>query len=250
MKGKITFIQILLFCVCIVCVYLYIDEHRDKSNDKTRIEAIQTEVTPTPQNDDTESDSEQYRINRVKDLYTRNNDTVGWVRIKDTAIDYPVLQNTQSNAYYLHRDFDRQHSSSGIPFMDYQCKSDATSDNTIIYGHNMRNGTMFHDLLKYADNAFYESHKIITFDTSSSVGEYEIFSVMRTKVGSKNEFKYYDFVEAKSPGEFDVFIRTCKENSIHASDITPQYGDKILSLSTCSYNTDNERFVVFAKKIK
>ena len=99
MKGKITFIQILLFCVCIVCVYLYIDEHRDKSNDKTRIEAIQTEVTPTPQNDDTESDSEQYRINRVKDLYTRNNDTVGWVGIKDTAIDYPVLQSTQSNAY-------------------------------------------------------------------------------------------------------------------------------------------------------
>lgn len=252
MKGKITLIQILLIFVLVICLYLVVDGLIKKERDKAGFEDIKNEIatiSPVTSDEPLTEDIKQQRLNVYKDLYERNNDTVGWIRISDTQIDYPVLHNTQSNAYYLHRNFDREYSSSGIPFLDYQCSGDGTSDNTIIYAHNMRNGTMFHDLLKYAEKSFYDSHKIIEFDTLTDIGVYEVFAVTRTKVGSKNEFKYYDFIDAKSPAEFDNFVSACIGKSLYKTGIIPQYGDKLLTLSTCSYNTDNERFVVFARKI-
>ncbi len=248
MKGKISFIQILLIFVLGICAVTVYDNISDKETEKKEIDTIIAEsVTPVPETDkvtDTET-----RISRIKEMHAINSDTVGWINIDGTAIDYPVLYNSRSNAYYLHRDINKNYSSSGIPFLDYQCKPDGSSDNTIIYAHNMRNGTMFHDLLNYANVDFYSTHKTVRFDTLSGIGEYEIFSVLRTKVGGKNEFRYYDFTDAKTPAQFDEFIAMCLKQSVHKSDIIPQYGDKILTLSTCSYNTDNERFVVFAKKI-
>lgn len=255
MKGKIALIQILLFCVLTICIYLVVDTSFKKKEETAGFEDIKKElemVTPAPESQDTVQTAEEIKQQRLavyQDLYTRNNDMVGWVRVKDTQIDYPVLHNTQSNAYYLHRDFYREYSSSGTPFLDYQCNGDGTSDNTIIYAHNMRNGTMFHDLLKYADKSFYDNHNTVEFDTLTDLGTYEVFAVIRTKVGSKNEFKYYDFVNAKTPAEFDNFVSKCISLSLHKTGIIPQYGDKLLTLSTCSYNTDNERFVVFARKI-
>ena len=211
-----------------------------------------TETAPPTENkeDSTVADEEDRnaRISKYKEVYAQNNDMVGWITVNDTRIDYPVMHNKQSNAYYLHRNIAKEYSSSGIPFMDYQCRGDATDDNTIIYAHNMRNGSMFHDLLKYSDKSFYDTHKTIRFDTLTNFGEYEIFAVIRTKVGSKNEFKYYDFINAKTPAEFDKFISKCISLSLYKTDIIPKHGEKILTLSTCSYNTDNERFVVFAKK--
>ncbi len=250
MKGKITLIQVLLIFVVIICGVTIAGDIMDKYGEKKKLETVKQELaTPAPtQSNMTEEEIRAQRIGRVKDLYTRNNDTVGWVEIEGTAVNYPVLHNTQSNAYYLHRDVNRQYSSSGIPFLDYQCKGDGTSDNTIIYAHNMRNGTMFHDLLNYADEAFYNEHKTIMFDTATDIGEYEIFSVLRTKVGAKDEFSYYDFIDAKTPAEFDIFVAECIKRTLYKTDIIPQYGDKLLTLSTCSYNADNERFVVFAKK--
>lgn len=248
MKGKIAFIQILLIFVLIICSVLVYNNHSNRNDEKENIDSVIGESnTPLPLTDETSD--KQKRIERIKEMHEINDDTVGWVHIDDTAIDYPVLHNKQSNAYYLHRDINKNYSSSGIPFLDYQCKADGSSDNTIIYAHNMRNGTMFHDLLNYSNNDFYISHKIIEFDTLKDTGKYEIFAVLRTKVGSKNEFRYYDFTDADKPAEFDEFIAECLNLSIHKSNIIPQYGDKIITLSTCSYNTDNERFVVFAKKI-
>ena len=247
MKGKITLIQILLvFVLCICGVTLY-DDIIDKRHDEQEFEDLKIEQTAKPSDEELTED-ENARLERYRQLHAQNNDFVGWIKIPDTNIDYPVVQNKQSNAYYLHRDFEREYSSSGIPFMDYQCKSDATGDNTIIYAHNMRNGTMFHDLLKYADTDFFDAHKMVEFDSTQGSLKYEVFAVIRTKVGSKNEFKYYNFINAKTPSEFDKFISECIKRSIYNTGIIPQLGEKILTLSTCSYNTDNERFVVFARK--
>ena len=249
MKGKITLIQILLIFVFIICITLVWGKLSDRNNDKNNMGAVKESVTTQNPDDITENDTKKARLNKYKALYEQNNDTVGWIRIADTNIDYPVVQSVQSNAYYLHRDFNREYSSSGIPFMDYQCSIDPQSDNTIIYAHNMRNGTMFHDLLKYKEREFYEFHKIIEFDTLKDVGKYEIFAVFHTKVGGKNEFDYYNFVNADTDADFDEFIVQCIKQSLYKTDIIPVRGDKILTLSTCSYNTDNERFVVFARKI-
>lgn len=247
MRGKITLIQILLVFVLVICAGTVVENVRDRHQDEKEIsEVVEQHATLSPKPDQA---TDQERIAKIKAVYEQNNDTVGWVKIQDTSIDYPVLHNTQSNAYYLHRGIDREYSSSGIPFLDYQCKPDASNDNTIIYAHNMRNGTMFHDLLNYKDKSFYDTHKIIMYDTLQGTGEYEIFAVLRTSVGSKNEFKYYGFIDAKTPKEFDEFVATCIKQSLYKTDIIPVYGDKLITLSTCSYNTNNERFVVFGRKL-
>ena len=108
---------------------------------------------------------------------------------------------------------------------------------------------MFHDLLNYSDEKYYSDHKIINFDTLYEQGRYEVFSVIVTKVGSADEFKYYEFVDFKDKDEFNKFISECKRRTLINTGIEPLYEDRILTLSTCSYNTDNERFVVFARKI-
>ena len=146
-KGKITLIQILLVFVIVICLVTYIGERSEKNKDIKKSEELKTEeIVDSGISDDSNADIKPDNVAKVNELKERNDDTVGWIKINDTAIDYPVLHNTQSNAYYLHRNIDKEYSSSGIPFLDYQCKADLSDDNTIIYGHNMRNGTMFHDL--------------------------------------------------------------------------------------------------------
>ena len=252
MKGKITLIQILLIFVLVICgTNMYKDRAENKKEEdefEDIAQSVEVVVTRAPTSTAIPDEKEE-RLKKYSELYKKNKETIGWIRIKGTKIDYPVMHNVQSNAYYLHRNFNREYSSSGIPFLDYQCKGDATSDNSIIYAHNMRNGTMFHDLLNYKDASFYASHAMIEFDTLTELGRYEIFAVLRTKVGGENEFKYYDFIDAHNPADFDSFIAECLNRSLYKTQIIPRYGDKILTLSTCSYNTDNERFVVFARKI-
>ena len=250
-KGKITLIQILLICTFLICSFMIYRSCSEKYSENDKLSDIAETAIPQQSEDDgteTEENNRTALINKYKEVYAQNNDMVGWITVKDTRIDYPVMHNKQSNAYYLHRNIAKEYSSSGIPFMDYQCRGDATDENTIIYAHNMRNGSMFHDLLKYSDKSFYDTHKTIRFDTLTNFGEYEIFAVLRTKVGSKGEFRYYDFINAKTPAEFDKFISKCISLSLYKTETIPGYGEKILTLSTCSYNTDNERFVVFARK--
>ena len=250
-KGKITLIQIVLICTFLICSFMIYRSCSEKYSENDKLSDIAETAIPQQSEDDgteTEENNRTALINKYKEVYAQNNDMVGWITVKDTRIDYPVMHNKQSNAYYLHRNIAKEYSSSGIPFMDYQCRGDATDDNTIIYAHNMRNGSMFHDLLKYSDKSFYDTHKTIRFDTLTNFGEYEIFAVLRTKVGSKGEFRYYDFINAMTPAEFDKFISKCISLSLYKPETIPGYGEKILTLSTCSYNTDNERFVVFARK--
>lgn len=203
------------------------------------------EAPPTP-----EPRAENGMIARYYDLYEKNNDMIGWIKVYDTVIDYPVVHNSESNSYYLHKNFEKKYSAAGIPFLDCQCRRDADCDNMIIYGHNMRNGTMFHQLLSYADESFSKTHKYISFDTMYNKCYYKIFAVFRTNVGGKNEFKYEQFVDAKSAAEYNAYIDECKKRSIYKTDERPSYGEKLLTLSTCSYSSKNERFVVVARLVE
>ena len=189
-------------------------------------------------------------LTRYHALYEQNNDMAGWIRIDGTVIDYPVLYNSEGNAFYLHRNFKKENSDAGIPFLDYQCDRAGNSDNMIVYGHNMRNGTMFHDLLKYANEGFYKEHRYVRFDTVYNRCVYEVFSAFRVKVGSKDEFRYYDFINSTTAGEYDSFVSSCKAHGLYDTGITPSYREKLLTLSTCSYNSGNERFVIVARLVE
>lgn len=261
MKKKITLIQILFLCIFIGSGIYLAKFHYDKVQTEKEMSSLREVVkesgreTAQPEiveiDDDREEEvperAENGMLAKYHTLYQQNNDMVGWIKIAGTAIDYPVVYNNNNNVYYLHRNFNKKKSAGGVPFMDYQCNLSDWSDNIIIYAHNMKNGTMFHDLLKYSSMAFWENHKEILFDTLYFKCKYEIFAVFRTSVGASDEFKYYEFINAESPREFDEFIAQCKANSLYDTKITPQYGETLLTLSTCSYNANNERFAVVAR---
>ncbi len=250
MKGKIALIQVLLIFTVVMVLINVFEDSGEKSKSKNEFVDLkeQVEILETESEVEEPSYTADGMLAKYMPLYQRNNDFSGWIEIEGTKIDYPVMHNTQSNAYYLHRNFNREDSNAGIPFLDFQCTLNPQSDNMIVYSHNMKNGEMFHDLLNYKDVNYYKEHNIIRYDTLYEMGEYEVFAVLRTRVGGANEFKYYEYINFKDETEFNSFINMAIERSLYSTGITPLPGDKLLTLSTCSYNADNERFVVFCKK--
>ncbi len=184
-------------------------------------------------------------------LYKYNNDFIGWIKIEDTDIDYPVMQSMYEEEYYIYRDYDKQSSSAGTLFID--TSSDVrSSDNVLIYGHNMHTGKMFHDLLEYEDEEFYKEHKTFTFNTIYGDGTYEVIAAFRTQIYpvEYTGFKYYQFFDAATEEEFMSYVKNCNSMTPYTIETDVEYGDKLLTLSTCAYHTTNGRFVVVAKKIE
>lgn len=187
---------------------------------------------------------------RFAALYARNSDFAGWLSIAGTAIDYPVMLTPDEPEYYLRRDFDKKKSVSGTPFIGAGCT--LAGNNIIIYGHHMKNGTMFADLPQYADESFYAEHRRISFDTMEEAAEYEILADFYEKVHYQDEtgvFRYYDYGGTLTETAFDEYIAQVQSAAIYDTGVTASYGDQLLTLSTCSYHTDNGRFVVVAKKL-
>lgn len=211
-----------------------------------------SEVTDTG-NEEVSAETDQYAPNGMLqgyyDAYQKNNDMVGWLKISETKINYPVMHKSGDNEYYLHRNFEKEYQYSGLPFLDGDCDIDLPSDNLIIYAHNMRDGSMFADLLDYEDKDFFTGHSTVVFDTNYKRGTYAIFAVFSTKVGSSDEFRYYEKTMFENKNDFESYINEAISNSFYNTGVKPVYGDQILTLSTCSYNRSNERTVVMAKKI-
>lgn len=181
-------------------------------------------------------------------LKERNGDFIGWISIEGTRIDYPVVYRPEEEEYYLRRDFDGNYSYYGTPYLAENCEI-GVSDNLILYGHHMNNGSMFSDLRKYTEQEFYESHKWIQFDTMEEFGTYEILSIFTT-TADENGFAYHLFTKAETEAEFDAFLEQCKRRSYYETGVTAVYGDQLLTLSTCEYSRANGRLVVVAKKIQ
>lgn len=193
-----------------------------------------------------ESENKKENENLQK-IYELNNDFVGWLKIENTNISYPVMQTDNNRKdYYLRRNFYKQNSQLGTPYIAEYCNI-FTSDNVIIYGHNIRNNKMFGELENYKSKAFYSNHKIINFNTKYENAKYEIISVFKTVTNT--DFKYYKFCNANSKQDFDIFIKKCKELSFYEIEKTAEYGDKLMTLSTCEYSNANGRLVIIAKKI-
>lgn len=189
---------------------------------------------------------------KYEELYSKNKDLVGWVKITGTPIDYPVVQKPGDEDYYLTHGFDGEKNINGLPVLDAACDFLKPGTNLIIHGHNMKNGQMFASLHKYKGEKFYREHSVINFDTLYGQGEYEIIAVFLSRVYKKNEnvFKFYQFTEARNKEEFDKYINNIKELSLYDTGVTAEYGDELITLSTCSYHTENGRIAVVAKKIK
>lgn len=197
---------------------------------------------------DTEAALEQSAYETYKDVFAANSDFVGWISIDGTNINYPVMQTPGSPDFYLKRGFDKNYSDYGVPYVQENCLI-GQSDNCVIYGHHMKDGSMFADLCKYESESFYREHPIIRFDTLAGFGEYEIVCVFKTAVYTEDGFKYYHFVDAENEEAFQAFIRSCQALALYDTGVSAEYGDKLITLSTCEYSRTNGRMVVVAKRV-
>lgn len=182
-------------------------------------------------------------------LHAINKDMVGWIEIPGTEINYPVVQSPYSPNFYLRKNFYKEKATCGTIYVREACDVFAPSDNLTIYGHNMRNGTMFADLHLYEDKDFWENNKYIYFDTLYEYHTYEIFAVFISTADLDVGFKYHIFDDAANQQEYDEFVAKCKELSLYDTGITPQLGEKLITLSTCDKSIDDGRFVVVARRV-
>lgn len=181
-------------------------------------------------------------------VHEKNPDCVAWLSIEGTVIDYPVMYRPGQKNYYLHRDFNGKHASAGALFIAENCDPD-DGDNVIIYGHHMNSGKMFAALNKYKKQSFYEEHRRIVYETLHGAQTYEIMFAFTTPVYTGHDFEYYAFSKANSVEEYDAYISACRERTLYDTGVTAQYGDKLLTLSTCEYSQKNGRMVVVARRI-
>ena len=183
------------------------------------------------------------------ELATVNPDFVGWIKINNTNIDYPVMHTPSNEEYYLHRGFGKEYSSSGTPFLSADNTLEANNEHIVMYGHNMRNGTMFSDLLLYKKQAFWEENPYIYFDTLSGENSYEIFAVFEMDVEVGNgHFPFYEHTSFETEEKFDAFLSKATDLSLYDTGIVPTYGETILSLVTCDEYSGSDRMVVMGVK--
>lgn len=222
-----------------------------KNTALTTPETPETPETPVIHYDDDTADTLPDILPEYQTLYSLNKRLIGWVKIDDTYIDYPVLQ-TVNNDYYLNHNFDQEEDKNGSIFLDKDCSIYPRSTNLILYGHHMRSGRMFGQLNKYSSEKFYKEHKYIQFDTIYEKGTYEVMYVFRSKIYEESEivFKYYQFTDAVSETEFESNMKQMADMSLYDTGVNAGYGDELLTLSTCDYYTSDGRFVVVAKKIR
>lgn len=190
-------------------------------------------------------------LEKYKNTHNQNNDLIGWIKINDTNIDYPVVQG-EDNSYYLTHNFKGKSDPNGCIFVDFNCNVYPRSKNIILYGHHMKSGRMFANLEKYDSYDFYQKHKTFLFDTIYEEALYEVVFVFRDYVHTSDDtsFKYYEFVDVTSETEFDSYMSELKNKSLYDTNVDVNFNDELLTLSTCDYVQANGRFVVMAKKIK
>jgi sortase B len=188
----------------------------------------------------------------MTELYSQNSDFVGILEVVDTDINYPVMHTPNDPEYYLRRDFYGETSTAGTLFVDYRCDIVNPTTNTIIYGHNMRSGTMFGGLKRYLDYDYYQSHKTIIFKTLYEEQEYEVVGVGLSAVGYDDDdsYKYYNFIDAVTGSELQEFLDNIQSLSVYDETIDISSTDKILTLSTCNSYTEDGRMFVVAKRVK
>ena len=257
MNKKYIIILSLLIVILAISSFFIIKEFVENKKETEIYEDLQeivieenTDIDTT--NVDTEiekSEGESSNKYNLENIAKINSDVVGWIKIENTNIDYPVMQNGD---YYLHRNIYKNYSSHGTPYLAEYCNIQY-SDNLIIYGHHMNDNSMFAQLDDYKKHSFYENHKYIKFysyyNGITIEKTYEVAIAFKTVVYSDKGFKYYNYTNFSDVQELNDFIENCRKLEFYNTGIDINYGDKLITLSTCEYSQKNGRIVVVSKQI-
>ncbi len=229
------FLAIFIFSTYKVVNYLWEAYQNKKMNSKLIDEAITTI-------DSQEGEEQEEIIDETippisvdfNILKQKNNDIVGWIYSKDTPINNPILQS-KDNSYYLRRLMTKEYNTAGSLFMDFRNNSNMQDNNTIIYGHNMKNGTMFGTIQKYRNQEYYDKHKNMYYFTPEKNYIVRIFTGFTTSI----DLELYNL-----PTLNQTKIDNLVKKSNFKTDITVTENDKLLTLSTCAYDYESARYVV------
>ena len=243
-------VRMILLLILVVCaIYYCVNITKIKNIQKENKNLLNVEINKSELKEGKNRVTE--RMLQVQELSEQYPELKAWIEIKDTVINYPVMQRND-NSFYVNHNYKKEYSKWGSLFLDKDFDWSIPSSNLLIYGHNFSDGLMFADLLKYRDEEFYNNHKTIRFTTEEEDVEYDILAVFNSRVYYKSEqnvFRYYFFVDAETEEEFDEYVNNAKKASIYKNDIQAEYGDQLLTLSTCDYSQEDGRFVVVARKI-
>lgn len=184
----------------------------------------------------------------LKCILKKNHDFVGWLTIEDTKISYPVVQNRKNNNFYLTHDFYKRKERHGVPFLDKNCDADNGQSSLLIYGHHMKDGTMFAELMNYIKKGYYDKHKIITFTTLKRRSYYEVCSVCL--VNAQKDKELFQWLSSEHTNdEFATYKKRIMDMQLYSCE--EELGDQqLLTLVTCEYSKKNNRLLVVAKKVK
>lgn len=252
-------ILMLLIVVLAISSYFFIKELVKNKKETDIFDDLQ-EIVENPENTTNENqftdilENEEGNLSsentyNLENIAKINSDIIGWIKIDGTNIDYPIMQNGD---YYLHKDIYKNYSSHGTPYLAPFCNL-KKSDNLIIYGHHMKDNTMFSQLEKYKNYNFYLNHKYIKFFTIENgrtiENTYEVMIAFKTIAYSDEGFRYYSYTDFQNYEDYEEFVENCRNLEFYYTGVVGTHQDKYITLSTCEYSQKNGRMVVVAKKV-
>lgn len=252
-SGKLTNKKIIIFIIIlIISISMIVIKLREENIFKNNSDLYKELETDNSQVQE-ENNIKTERMEKLEELQKENSDIIGWLQIENSNINYPVLQG-QDNSYYMTHNYKKEYSKEGSLFLDKDYDWSIPSTNLLIYGHNNRgSNAMFTSLINYKDEDYYKTHKTIRLTTNQEDAEYEIISVFLSRVYYKSEtdvFRYYYFINAENEQEFNEYVQKSKEANLYDIEATAEYGDQLLTLSTCEFSQEDGRLAIVARKIQ
>lgn len=248
-KRKLTkFGRILSDIVIVVCLViagfsgwnLYKELHEYKESKETYEKLTPEVVIENPDTNEVDT-APLFDWEKLKQI---NEDFVGWIRLDDSTVDYPFVQGTD-NEYYLRHLFDGTYNNSGCVFMDVNNNRDFSDKNTILYAHNMKNGTMFASIEKYKDASYYDGHKVIHIYTEAAT--YDVYPVAGIVTDGQDDYVRTSF---NDDNDFMSYVNRFVSSSTFTSEQSIESTDRIVMLSTCNYDRSDGRYVLIGKLVQ
>ena len=260
-SGRIwDILLVLALCVFVFSTYKFISTEMRYRAEKAEFERLAAQAAAAEEaamkaaqaqakNDAAAAAALSGGVSKYQDFYDENEDFIGWVKIYDNTVNYPVMYTPDDYDYYLHLDFNRKWSSSGTPFIGEGCDVDSRS--FVIHGHNLRNGSMFAELEKYRKEEYWEEHQEVYFNTMDEDRVYRIFAAVDTTVdkSSGRFFEFYTRVGDLSDEKLASYVEELRSRALYDTGVEVDCADpdtQILVLSTCSYTAHDGRFLVAA----
>ena len=242
--GNLLYFVLMVFLAGVFCFsgWMLISEMKSYNDDKQAYKELEQfvevpVVNETQQDEVSEEPEPLYPVVDFESLKAINKDCIGWIYVPDTNINYPVVQTT-NNEYYLKRLFDKKYGISGTVFLDSRNTDEMSDRHSILYGHHMKNGTMFANAEDYKDQSYADAHPLGYYITPDQVYEIEFFAGYLTD--PYNDSWMLNFTDT----EFEDWLKVSKMRSHFYSDVTPTIENRIMTLSTCSYDIADGRFVL------